>query len=127
MIIDNAEGALHAACEATGAIISEYTAAPVYLDDNESAAHQYLIEFEQEPDDLERFRQALDSKLRDLNSDYDAKRSADLMLKTPEVTVLPPKTFFTWMKSRGKIGGQHKVPRLYNNRKYADSILEFIK
>ncbi len=127
VIIDNAEGALHAACEATGAIISEYTAAPVYLDDNESAAHQYLIEFEQEPDDLERFRQALDSKLRDLNSDYDAKRSADLMLKTPEVTVLPPKTFFTWMKSRGKIGGQHKVPRLYNNRKYADSILEFIK
>jgi len=127
VIIDNAEGALHAACEATGAIISEYTAAPVYLDDNESAAHQYLIEFEQEPDDLEHFRQALDSKLRDLNSDYDAKRSADLMLKTPEVTVLPPKTFFTWMKSRGKIGGQHKVPRLYNNRKYADSILEFIK
>ncbi len=127
VIIDNAEGALHTACEATGAIISEYTAAPIYLDDDESAAHQYIIEFEQDPNDQQLFTATLDKELRALNSDYDAKRSADLMLKKPEVTTVPNKTFFNWMKSRGKIGGQHKVPRLYNNRKYADSILAFVK
>ena len=127
IIIDNAEGALNAACEATGAIISEYTAAPVYLDDNESAAHQYIVEFEQEPDNIEVFTETLDKDLRARNSDYDAKRSADLMLKKPVVTAVPQKTFFNWMKSRGKIGGQNKVPRLFNTRKYADSILEFIQ
>ncbi len=127
VIIDNAEGALAAACRATGAIISEYTAAPVYLDDDESAAHQYIIEFEQEPESRKDFTDTLDTELRRLNSDYDAKRSADLMLKKPVITKVPRKTFFSWMKKRGKIGGQNKVPRLYNNRKYADSILDFIK
>ncbi len=127
VIIDNAEGALEAACQATDAIISEYTAAPVYLIGNESAAHQYIIEFEQEPDSTEKFTDILDQELRKLNSDYDAKRSADLMLKKPLITKAPPQTFFNWMKKRGKIGGQNKVPRLYNNRKYADSILGFMK
>ncbi len=127
VIIDNAEGALAAACQATSAIISEYSAAPVYLDDDESAAHQYIIEFEQEPESKEMFANTLDKELRRLNSDYDAKRSADLMLKKPVITTVPRKTFFSWMKKRGKIGGQNKVPRLYNNRKYVDSILDFIK
>ncbi len=127
LIVDNTEKALHEACRETGAIISEYTAAPVYLDDNQSAAHQYIIEFERNPDDLERFTDILDNELINLNSDYEAKRSSDLMLNKPKVTTVPGQTFFSWMKSKGRIGGQNKVPRLYNNRKYVDEILSFLK
>ncbi len=126
VVIDNAEKALDAACNATKAVISEYTAAPIYLNDNGAAAHEYLIEFEAEPDNLDRFAEILDQELKSLNSDYEAKRSADLMLKLPKVTSVPRKTFYKWLKSKGKIGGQNKVPRLYNNRKYVDEILKFV-
>ncbi len=127
VIVDNTDNALQTAGKVTGAIISEYTAAPIYLDDRQSAAHQYIIEFEKEPDDIERFTAVLDEQMKVLNSDYEAKRSADLLLKKPKITVVPKGTFFNWMKSRGRIGGQNKVPRLYNDRKYADNILIFIK
>ena len=126
VIIDNAEKALDAACRETGAVVSEYTAAPVFVEDNNSASHEYLIEFEKEPDDLEKFIKALDKELRNINSDYEAKRTADILLKLPRVKSLPKDTFFKWLKSKGKIGGQNKVPRLFNNRKYVDEILEFI-
>ncbi len=127
VIIDNAEKALDEACRQTSAVISEYTAAPIYLDDQASAAHEYLIEFEIPPNDLEGFAGILDSELKNLNSDYEAKRSGDLMLKRPKVRSVPEKTFFRWLKSKGKIGGQNKVPRLYNNRKYVDEILAFLE
>ncbi len=126
VIVDNAEKALDAACKDTGAVISEYTAAPVFLEDNNSASHEYLVEFEKEPDDLERFIVALDKELQDINSDYEAKRTADILLKKPKVKSVPKGTFFKWLKSKGKIGGQNKVPRLFNNRKYVDEILEFL-
>ena len=126
VIIDNAENALDAACRGTGAVISEYTAAPVFLEDNNSASHEYLIEFEKEPDDLEKFTNILDKTLQDINSDYEAKRTADILLKKLKVTALPRDTFFKWLKSKGKVGGQNKVPRLFNNRKYVDEILKFI-
>jgi hypothetical protein len=127
VIVDNTDKALDAACKATGAIISEYTAAPVYLDEDESAAHEYIIEFEVEPESLEKFTRVLDKELQNLNSDYEAKRSADLMLKLPLIHNVPQQTFFRWLKSKGKMGGQNKVPRLYNERKYVDEILKFIK
>ena len=127
VIVDNTDSALQAACSQTEAIISEYTAAPIYLDDDQSAAHEYIIEFEKQPADLASFIQILDQELKKLNSDYEAKRSADLMLKMPKVTIAPRQTFFKWLKSKGKIGGQNKVPRLYNSRKYVDEILAFIK
>lgn len=126
VIIDNAEKALDAACKATGAVISEYTASPVFLEDNNSASHEYLIEFEKEPEDLDRFIVVFDKELQDINSDYEAKRTADILLKKPKVKSVPQGTFFKWLKSKGKIGGQHKVPRLFNNRKYVDEILEFL-
>jgi hypothetical protein len=126
VIVDNTDKALDAACRATGAIISEYTAAPVFLGGDESAAHEYIIEFESEPDSIEKFTDVLDKELQNLNSDYEAKRSADLMLKKPKITMAPKDTFFNWLKSKGKIGGQNKVPRLYNGRKYMDEILKFI-
>lgn len=126
VVVDNSDKALEAACKATGAIISEYTAAPVYLSDKDTAAHEYIIEFVKEPDNMEGFAEILDRELKNLNSDYEAKRSHDLMLKIPKVVSVPEKTFFNWMKSKGKIGGQHKVPRLYNDRKFVDDILSFV-
>ncbi|MBW6478760.1 MAG: GH3 auxin-responsive promoter family protein, partial [Bacteroidales bacterium] len=126
VIIDNAENALDAACRETGAVVSEYTAAPVFLEDNNSACHEYLIEFEKEPDDLDNFTNVLDKTLQNINSDYEAKRTADILLKKLKVTSLPRGTFFEWLKSKGKVGGQNKVPRLFNNRKYVDEILKFV-
>jgi hypothetical protein len=126
VIVDNAEKALAAANRETGAIISEYTAAPVFLQDNSSASHEYLIEFEKEPDDLENFIHVLDKELQHINSDYEAKRTADIMLKKPKVRPVPKGTFYNWLKSKGKIGGQNKVPRLFNGRKYVDEITDFL-
>lgn len=127
LIVDNTDSALKKACEQTGAIMTEYTAAPIYLNNNESAAHEYVIEFEKEPEDLNQFTNILDEELKKLNSDYEAKRSANLLLKKPKITNVPHNTFFKWLKSKGRIGGQNKVPRLYNNRKYIDEILLFLK
>ncbi|HEK20754.1 GH3 auxin-responsive promoter family protein [Mucilaginibacter sp.] len=124
LIIDNAERALAEACSQTGAIIRDYTAAPVYFSDNSSGAHEWLIEFEKPPAEFERFVDLLDETLRKVNSDYDAKRFKDMALRRPLVRPVQQNTFFNWMKTRGKIGGQHKVPRLANNREYVDSILE---
>ncbi len=126
VMVDNTDMAIQEACRQTGAIISEYTAAPIYLKDNQSAAHEYIIEFEHKPSDINLFGQILDKKLQEVNSDYEAKRSGDLMLKKPKVISVPRHTFFRWLKSKGRIGGQNKVPRLYNNRKYIDDILDFI-
>lgn len=127
VIVDNTDKALEAACKATNAILSEYTAAPIYLNDDNSAAHEYVIEFEREPENMEHFAQVLDKELQALNSDYEAKRSADLMLHKPKLTKVPKGTFFNWLKAKGKIGGQNKVPRLFNERKYVDEILDFIQ
>lgn len=124
LIMDNAERGLAFACEQTGAIISEYTAAPVYMDANAKCRHQWLIEFTQEPDDLGRFASMLDQKLQELNSDYEAKRSHDITLQHLEVVKARPNLFNDWLKARQKLGGQHKVPRLSNSRKNMDELLE---
>lgn len=124
LIIDNAERALAEACSQTGAIIRDYTAAPIYFNDNECGAHEWLIEFEKKPAEFERFVDLLDETLRRVNSDYDAKRFKDMALRRPQVKIVAQNTFFNWMKEKGKIGGQHKVPRLANNREYIDSILK---
>jgi hypothetical protein len=123
LIIDNAERALAEACSQTGAIIKEYTAAPVYFKGNESGAHEWIIEFEKKPAEFDRFIDLLDETLRRINSDYDAKRFKDMALRRPIVHQAPQGTFFNWMKEKGKLGGQHKVPRLANDREYIDPIL----
>jgi len=124
LIIDNAENALKIACNKANAIISEYTAAPVYLCGNASASHEWVIEFSKPPQSLDYFTEILDNALKSLNSDYEAKRYRDLLLKIPKVHQVAEGTFYNWMKSRGKLGGQHKVPRLSNDRKYIDDILK---
>ena len=123
LIIDNAEKAMTNACAATGAIIKDYTAAPVYFSDNGSGAHEWLIEFEVTPPDLHDFAVLLDLELKKQNSDYEAKRYHDKVLRPPLVRTLRNGSFFAWLKSKEKLGGQHKVPRLANHRKFVDEIL----
>lgn len=124
LIIDNAEKALKVACEKTGALIREYTAAPIYMADNAKGAHEWLIEFEAEPSDLDFFTTILDNALCALNSDYEAKRYKGITLSEPVVRKMKQGTFFQWMKERGKLGGQNKVPRLSNTREYVDALAD---
>lgn len=124
LIIDNADKALGVACTKSGAIISEYTAGPIYMDEHGAGAHEWLIEFEKSPQDLAYFTETLDTALKSINSDYEAKRIGNITLRLPIVREMPKGTFFEWMKSRGKLGGQHKVPRLANDRKYVDDLMK---
>lgn len=127
LIVENAEKALEIATKKCDAEISDYTAAPVYLEGKDKAAHEWLIEFSKEPENLEFFNETLDNALKSLNSDYEAKRYHDMILRKPIVRKLPPKTFYKWMKKRGKLGGQNKVPRLANERTYVDEILKMVE
>jgi hypothetical protein len=127
VIIDNAEKALKSACDKTGAIVNEYTAGPVFMEDNQTGAHQWIIEFFKEPDDQQKFVTYLDESLKSLNSDYEAKRHRDITLERPHLISVPQGTFYQWMKKRGKVGGQNKIPRLSNDRKYLDELLGLLK
>jgi hypothetical protein len=126
LIIENAEQALKVACQRTNAVIHEYTAGPVFMDEGHKGAHQWLIEFEKEPTSLEHFVTVLDNTLKTLNSDYEAKRHKNMTLEMPHLEVVPRHTFYKWMKGRGKIGGQNKIPRLANDRQYIEQLLELI-
>ena len=127
LIVENADKAVDEACRSTGAKVTEYTAAPVYFGEHRNGAHEWLIEFEIPPvNTLDEFTHILDENLKRLNSDYEAKRSYNLSLDMPVVRVMEKDTFYNWMKSRGRTGGQNKVPKLSNDRKYVDSILHFI-
>ncbi len=123
LIVDNAEKGLAYACEKTGAQIKDYTAAPVFMDQNAKCRHQWLIEFAKTPDDMEMFADILDRKLQELNSDYEAKRYKDITLQHLQVIIARPGLFNDWLKSKGKLGGQHKVPRLSNSREIIEQLL----
>lgn len=127
LIVDNADDALRKACLETHASIRDYTAGPVYFNENQAGAHEWIIEFEDPPDDFDVFCKVLDAELRDVNSDYDAKRFNDMALRFPIIHQAPSGTFYRWMKTRGKLGGQNKVPRLSNERAYLDDILTLVK
>jgi len=126
VIIDNAENALTKACAVTSAKVKDYTACPIYFKGDKAGGHEWIIEFETQPTDFEQFIDVLDQTLREVNSDYDAKRFKDMALSRPKVHNAPADTFYKWLKLRGKLGGQHKVPRLANDRKYVDEILEML-
>ncbi len=125
LMIENAEKALAIACEHTNSIIADFTAAPVFFSRDGNGAHEWLIEFEKDPQDFQEFVRHLDETLKQLNSDYEAKRFKDMALQGPIVRKLIRGTFYEWMKKRGKLGGQNKVPRLSNSREFVDDILEF--
>lgn len=123
VIVENAEQAISEACKATSANIKDYTACPVFMKNGVSGGHEWLIEFCHPPKDVHHFMRVLDNTLRSINSDYDAKRTNDLTLVFPKLHVMKNGTFENWLRTKGKLGGQHKVPRLSNDRKIVDEIL----
>ena len=123
IMVENAEMALAMTCGNTGAQVAEYTVAPIYLDGQERGGHQWIIEFDKAPNDLLAFATLLDRNLQRINSDYEAKRYKDIALKNLVIQPVPAGTFHHWLKSKGKLGGQHKVPRLANHRRYVEEIL----
>lgn len=127
IIIENSDQAICIACEKTGAMVKDYTMAPVYFSDKENGAHEWLIEFEKPPSNTGYFNEVLDTALKSLNSDYEAKRYKDMALRAPIVRLLAPGTFYAWLKMKKKLGGQNKIPRLSNDRTIIEEINEILK
>jgi len=126
VIVDNSDTAIASACKKTGAVVNDYTAAPIYFSEEGNGAHEWLIEFDKAPESLPQFIYELDAALKSINSDYEAKRHKDIALRMPEVKTVQKGTFTAWLAHKGKLGGQHKVPRLSNDRKTLEEILTFM-
>ncbi|MDR1170183.1 MAG: GH3 auxin-responsive promoter family protein [Prevotellaceae bacterium] len=126
LIVGNAEEALQKACSETNVIVSEYTVAPIFMSEAANGAHEWLVEFDTLPQDVEHFANSLDKALCEVNSDYEAKRYHNITLSRLKLTILPNGTFIKWMESKGRLGGQNKIPRLYNSREYADQLLRIV-
>ncbi len=126
VMIHNADAAIERACAATNSELKDYTAAPVYLNGGQNGRHQWLIEFRVKPENLDTFVDYLDTELKKINSDYEAKRTDGLALEKPEVIVLPEGSFENWLRSTRSISAQTKVPRLHNDRKIVDQILDYV-
>ncbi|WP_372752956.1 GH3 auxin-responsive promoter family protein [Labilibaculum sp.] len=124
LIIDNAEKAIQTACVKTNSVIKEYTAAPIFMDSNRKGSHQWLIEFEKSPQNIDEFTFILDNALMSLNSDYEAKRYKNITLEKPLISIAKAGLFYQWLKEKGKLGGQNKVPRLSNNRTIIEELLK---
>ena len=126
VVVENVEQAVLTACLETGAIIENFTVGPQFMTHKEGGHHQWIVEFSKLPDNTQKFEKIIDDTIRSLNSDYDAKRNGDAILAKPIFDYVPLGTFYTWMKERGKLGGQHKVPRLANDREYVDAIMNIL-
>jgi len=124
LIVDNAEKGLEQACIATGAQVKEYTAAPIFMDKDAKCRHQWLIEFAKQPASIGNFAAILDRSLQAINSDYEAKRYKDITLQPLEIVVATDGLFDKWLKGKGKLGGQHKIPRLSNSREYIEELIK---
>ena len=120
VIMENAEKSISIACRETGAVVSEYTAGPVYMSGHTKGSHEWIIEFEKEPDSITKFTKTLDLTLQSVNSDYEAKRKKDVTLLPPVVRIVPRGTFIEWFRRNNKLGGQNKMPRLSNDRQYIE-------
>jgi len=125
LMVHNADEAIAEACRITKAIIKEYTVAPIFMSQT-AGAHQWIIEFEKLPSDIEYFTYILDNTLKEKNSDYEAKRYNDYVLSKPQIVIAPQNTFYQWLKKHNKLGGQNKVPRLSNNRNFVEELLQII-
>ncbi|MCD7936535.1 MAG: GH3 auxin-responsive promoter family protein [Tannerellaceae bacterium] len=123
LMVDNADKALQMACRQTGSRVREYTAAPLFMLDKAKGLHQWFIEFEKLPASLDEFASLLDQYLQSLNSDYEAKRYKDISLQPLQIIVARAGVFYEWLKGKGKLGGQHKIPRLSNDRQHIEELL----
>jgi len=126
-MVSNTDWALAATCDELGAKVADYTAAPVYMNNEGHGGHEWLIDFIEPPKDLSLFAKTLDENLQKINSDYEAKRFKDLALQNLILHAVPSGTFQRWLRSKGKMGGQNKVPRLSNERHLLEEILTFSK
>ena len=126
LIIENSDKAVEIATKRTGAQIREYTGAPIFPEENQKGGHEWIFEFEKKPDDINYFVDVFDTALKTLNSDYEAKRYRNMTIDYPKIHIAPDGLFYKWMQKRGKLGGQNKVPRLSNNRKHIDELLQLI-
>jgi hypothetical protein len=126
IIVDNTDKAIAIASQKCNVVVNDYTAAPIYFSENSNGAHEWLIEFEQPPNNIEEFTYELDCALKNINSDYEAKRYKDIALRMPVVQAVNKSVFTNWLRSKGKLGGQHKIPRLSNERVYIDEIKKFM-
>lgn len=124
VIVNNTDKAIAVACSLTESVVADYTAAPVYFSEGSNGAHEWLIEFEKEPTNLQQFSVLLDQALQEANSDYEAKRHKDIALRLPLIHSLKPGSFTNWLRQKGKLGGQHKIPRLSNDRKLLEEIIQ---
>ncbi|MBK8721548.1 MAG: GH3 auxin-responsive promoter family protein [Saprospiraceae bacterium] len=127
VMVDNTDNAIAATCKAMNANVLEYTVAPVYFNETNKASHEWLVEFEKEPTDIEQFNNLLDENLQKINSDYEAKRFKGMALERLRLKILPKGTFYKWLKNKGKFGAQFKVPRLANHREYVNEILSMVE
>ena len=125
LVVENTDSALLATCSKYNASIKDYTVAPIFIDVN-SGGHQWFIEFTKQPKNIQLFKEELDNKLKELNSDYAAKRTKNLILNPPEIILIQNNEFYTWLKRNNRLGGQHKVPRLSSDRKIANEILALL-
>ncbi|MBL4938919.1 MAG: GH3 auxin-responsive promoter family protein, partial [Lutibacter sp.] len=125
LIIENAENALKQACLKTDSEVSEFTVAPIFMNGTKNGGHEWLIEFRKEPESINYFTENLDNALKAINSDYEAKRYHNLTLAMPKINIAKKGLFYTWLKQNGKLGGQHKVPRLSNSRNFMDQLIAF--
>lgn len=123
LIIENAEDALKQACLKTGADVLEYTVAPIFMEDKNSGGHEWLIEFKKQPTNIDYFTELLDNALKSINSDYESKRYNNMTLALPKINVAKENQFYDWLKQKGKLGGQNKIPRLSNSRKHLEELL----
>jgi hypothetical protein len=127
VMVDNTDKAIAMACEKMQVCVNDYTAAPIYFSDSNNGGHEWLIEFEKDPANIQEFAYELDCALKSLNSDYEAKRHKDIALKMPVVRALPKHIFHKWLQQKGKLGGQHKVPRLSNERVIIEEITALLQ
>ena len=127
LVIENAEDALRQACEKTNAQITDYTAAPIFMDGKTKGGHEWIIEFKKAPKSIDYFTELLDNSLKAINSDYEAKRYHNMTLDMPKVHIAEHGLFYNWLKQKGKLGGQHKVPRLANNRDFIEELIGLSK
>jgi hypothetical protein len=127
VIVDNSDKALKVACDKTGALISEYTVAPIFMSDKSKGSHEWVVEFDKKPDNVAFFTTVLDNALKSINSDYEAKRYNDITLEMPVLHVVEKGTFYQWFGEKGKVGGQNKMPRLSNDRRYVEELLAIVE
>ena len=127
VIISNTDRAITLTCQELDAIMSDYTMAPVYFEQDKKGGHEWIVEFEKAPPCLDTFADRLDVNLQKVNSNYEQKRYNSLALDRLRLHTVPKGTFSDWLKAKGKYGGQHKVPRLSNNRNYVEEILAFTR